>query len=120
MRVLSVRAGFEEKDIESARVVLAATIHHPSRTVMVIRRVGPQITRFADKAATRSDPFPWREIVWVTDQRIFLSGEELRLFGGHNSACAVVLDLLNEPAAWLDPGAQLFDIEDAFLGAEGR
>jgi hypothetical protein len=58
MRVLSVRAGFEEKDIESARVILAATIHHPSRTVMVIRRVGPQITRFADKAATRSDPFP--------------------------------------------------------------
>jgi hypothetical protein len=120
MRVLSVRAGFESKDIQSARAILMETVEHPSQTVMIIRRVGPEITRFADKAATRSDPFPWREIVWITDQRIFPPGEELRLFGGHNSACAVVLDLMNQPAAWLDPGAQLFDIEDAFLGAEGR
>jgi hypothetical protein len=120
MRVLSVRAGFENADIESGRAILSETIRHPSKTVMIIRRVGPEITRFADKAATRSDPFPWREIAWVTDQRIFRPGEENSLFGGHPEACAVTLDLRDRPTAWLDPSAQLFDIEVAYLGAEGR
>jgi hypothetical protein len=120
MRVLSVRAGSEAADIASARAIVAETVGHPSKTVMVIRRVGPEITRFADKAGTRGDPFPWREIVWITDQRIFEPGQENSLFAEHVDACAVVLDFEGQPAAWLDPSAQLFDIEDAFLGAEGR
>ena len=120
MRVLSVRAASRAADIKSARTILGETVGHPSKTVMIIRRVGPEITRFADKAGTRSDPFPWREIVWVTDQRIFRPGQEDELFGAHPDACAVVLDLAGHPATWLDPSAQLFDIEDAFLGAEGR
>lgn len=120
MRVLSVRASHDTADIASGRAILAEMIGHPSKTVMIIRRVGPQITRFADKAGTRSDPFPWREIVWITDPRIFGPGQEEMLFAGHAGACAVVLDFQSQASAWLDPSAQLFDIEDAFLGAEGR
>jgi hypothetical protein len=120
MRVLAVRAGSVDRDIAAGRAALAATIAHPSTTVMVIRWIGPEVAAFADRAAGRTDPFPWRDAVWVTDPRIFEEGQEAALFGGHESACAVVLDLRDLPVAWLNPDAELFDIDDAFLTAGRR
>jgi hypothetical protein len=120
MRVLSIRAGSVPQDIASGRHILLTTIRHPSKTVMIIRGAGSEITRFADKAASRSDPFPWRDVVWATDERLILPEEEHAWFDDHANACAVILNLRDLPAAWLDPSAQLFDIDMAFLEAEGR
>lgn len=120
MRVLTVRATSVPQDIKSGRDILLTTIRHPSKTVMIIRGVTPEITRFADKSASRSDPFPWRDVVWVTDQRLMQAEEEHAWFDDHPTACAVILDLRDLPAAWLDASAHLFDIEMAFLGVEGR
>jgi hypothetical protein len=94
MRTLSVRPDQEERDIASGREILQEAILHPSKTVMIVRYHSPEVARFADKAATRSDPFPWRESVWVTDRRIFAPGQETELFDSNDPACGVVLDLL--------------------------
>jgi len=119
MRVLSIRADSETADIKSGRAILAEAIGHPSTVVMVIRNTGADVTRIADKAAVRSDPFPWREVLWVTDSRLFRDGQEDKLFAGHPTACGVALDFTGQPKAWVEPSAQLFDIEMAFLKAEG-
>jgi|GEM_PF-2227540 hypothetical protein len=118
MRVLSVRPDNVEKDIQSARDILDQAIAHPSKTVMIIRRVGPEITRFADKVAARTDPFPWREAVWVTDQRIFRPLEEARYFTTHASASGSILNVRDIPVVWLDPTATLPEVDEAFLEAE--
>jgi hypothetical protein len=120
MRVLSVRADSKKADIASGREILAHVVSDPTTTVMVIRGNGPEVTRIADKAAVRADPFPWRNVVWVTDTDIFAPADEKRLFGGHPQACAVVLDFQGKPISWLESDAQLFDIETAFLDAEGE
>jgi hypothetical protein len=118
MRTLSVRPGHEEQDIFSGRAILQESIAHPSKTVMVVRFHSPEVARFADKAATRSDPFPWRETVWVTDRRIFAPGQEAELFNGHDGACGVALDLRDRPVVWLAPDATPFAIDRAFRQAE--
>jgi hypothetical protein len=120
MRVLSVRTDNKKADIASGREILAHVITDPTTTVMAIRGEGPEITRIADKAAVRADPFPWRNVVWVTNTDIFTPADEKRLFGGHPQACAVVLDFQGQPTSWLETDAQLFDIEKAFLDAEGE
>lgn len=60
---------------------------------MIIRGTGPVVRKFADRAAARAEPFPWRGAVWVKDARIFTDGQEPRLFAGHDDACATILDL---------------------------
>lgn len=120
MRVLSIRAGHKAADIKSGRAILAEAIGHPSTVVMMIRGTGADVSRIADKAAVRSDPFPWREAIWVTDRLLFPTGDEERLFAGHSSACGVVLDFTGQPKAWVEPSAQLFEVEMAFLDAEGE
>lgn len=119
MRVLSVRDGSEAEDIESGRAILSMTIGHPSITAMVVRGLSPEIRRFADKAASRADPFPWREVVWMTDDRLFQADQDA-WFRDHPAACAVVLDIRDQPVVWLGPSAHVFDIDDAFLTAEGH
>jgi hypothetical protein len=118
MRTLSVRSDHAAEDIQSGRDIMDQAIAHPSKMVLLIRRVGPEITRFADKVAARTDPFPWREAVWVTDQRLFRPGEEARLFAGHDSASGVILNLRDVPVIWLDPTATVPEVDEAFLEAE--
>lgn len=118
MRTLTVRPGHDAEDIASGQAVLQESINHPSKTVMVIRFHSPEVGRFADKSATRSDPFPWRETVWVTDRRIFALGQEAELYGGQDDACGVVLDLRNEPVERLKPDATSFAIDRAFRRGE--
>ena len=120
MRVLSVRPDHVAGDIQSGRTILQDAVANPSKTLMIMRGQGPETSRFADKAAARSDPFPWRDVVWVTDDRIFPAGSLDRWFDGHPNDCAVILDLRDRPTVWLPVTAQLFEIEDAFLAAEGR
>ena len=119
MRTLSVRPGQEERDIASGREILQEAIDHPSKTVMIVRYHSPEVARFVDKAATRSDPFPWRETVWVTDRRIFEPGLETKLFDANDTACGVVLDLLDRPVAHLTADATLAAIDRAFRDAGG-
>jgi hypothetical protein len=118
MRVLAVRPGNVEQDMAAGRATLDAALENPSTTVMIIRRDDPEVAGFADLAAGRSDPFPWRDSVWVMDERIFRTADANRWFAGRPSACAVVLNMKDEPVVWLDPDAQIFDIDDAFLTAE--
>jgi hypothetical protein len=118
MRTLTVRSGHEAEDVASGQAILLEAINHPSKTLMVIRFHDPDVGRFADKSATRSDPFPWRETVWVTDRRIFAPGQEEDLYKGHAAACGVVLDMRNEPLVWLEADATSIAIDGAFRRAE--
>jgi hypothetical protein len=120
MRVLSVRPEHSAEDIETGRITLRDRIANPSTLVMIMRGVDPDVRHFADMAAARSDPFPWRDLVWVTDEAIFPVGSLDRWFGQNPNDCAVILDLRDRPTAWLPVTAELFEIEDAFLAAEGR
>lgn len=118
MRVLAVRNGHEAEDIASGQAILQSEIAHPAKTVMVVVGDTPEITRFADSAGARSDPFPFREAVWVKDTRIIDNTPRSEWFQSHESACAVVLDFDDRPSGWLGPGASLFEIEMAFLKAQ--
>jgi len=117
MRILDVRDGNKD-DIEKGQAILLAEIAHPSKTVMIIRGDGPEIAQFADAAAGRSDPFPWREVVWVKNNSIFKDGQEKRLFPkGNDKSCAVILDLDDTPLVWLSADSNPLQIEKAFLKA---
>jgi hypothetical protein len=120
MRIVDVRQGHEQEDIEEGQRVLDAEIAHPSMSVMIIRWNTSEMSKFVDRVGTRCDPFPWRSAVWVKNDAIFTQKNQEDWFDGHDKACAVILDLNDEPAEWLEPDATLFDIEQAWLSAEGR
>lgn len=120
MRVVDVRDDHVDEDIKEGQAILKQEIDHPSLSVMIIRGREPKIGKFVDRAGTRCDPFPWRSAVWVKDDRIFPPGKAKAWFGGHDEACATILDLSDEPTAWLTADAVLFDIEQAWLQAEGH
>lgn len=119
MRILDVRTSDEAADIQKGRGTLLAEISHPSKTVMIIRGNNPEISRFADAAAGRAAPFPWREVVWVKNSKIFEIGQETQLFGSDASNCAVILNLEDKPTAFLPADSSLLDIEEAFLDTGG-
>ena len=120
MRIVDVRDDHVEEDIREGRAILKSEIEHPSMSVMIIRGESPEVSRFADFAGARCDPFPWRSGVWVRDERILSAGKVKSWFGGHDEACAVILDLNDNPAEWLTEDEGLFDIEMKWLSAEGR
>lgn len=123
MRILDVRVGTpnEANDIALGRTTLQAEISHPSKTIMVIRSSGADISLFADRASGRATAFPWREVVWVKNNKIFNAGQENMLFPENNTDhCAVILDLADRPVVWLQADSSVPDIEDAFLEAGRR
>jgi hypothetical protein len=120
MRVLSVRPGHRDEDIAAGVSILLATIANPRTIPMIIRGRGPEVSQFADRAAARSDPFPWRDVVWVMDDAIFTPQDLNEWFASNPNDCAVVFDIRDRPRVWLPATAQLFEIEDAFLLAEAR
>jgi hypothetical protein len=109
-----------QEDVQEGRKILSAEIAHPSMSVMIVRGNTPAVSKFVDNASARCDPFPWRSGVWVRDARIFSPQNLKDWFEGHATSCAVILDLNDRPAEWLDENATLFDIEQAWLGAEGH
>lgn len=120
MRVVDVRDDHVDEDVKEGRGILKAEIDHPSMSVMIIRGDAAEISKFVDKASARCDPFPWRTGVWVRDDRAFPAGKAKAWFGGHDDACAVILDLNDDPAGWLAADAELIDIEQTWLQAEGK
>ena len=120
MRVVDVRDDHVDEDIKEGRNILKSEIDHPSMSVLIARGNSPEISKFVDRASARCDPFPWRSGVWVRDERVLSTGKAKTWFAGHDDACAVILDLNDNPAAWLTADAELFDIEQAWLQAEGR
>lgn len=120
MRILDIRPGHEQEDTEEGRRILADEIAKPSYTLIIIRGAGPTMHEFAERAAARAEPFPWRGAVWVKDARIFTDGQEQAFFAGHAPACAVILDVDDVPAQWLTNDASAMDIERAWLRAEQR
>jgi hypothetical protein len=120
MRIVDVRQDHEQEDIFEGRKVIDIEIGHPSMSVMIIHGNTAAVSKFANLASARCDPFPWRSGVWVRDDRIFTAENKKEWFEGHDTACAVILDLNDRPAERLLEDATLFDIEQAWLSAEGR
>ena len=118
MRILDVRPDHEQEDIDLGRAIVRAEIAHPARVVMIVRGDGPDVARFADRAAGRADPFAYREVLWLRDRRVFPPGLEDELFDDEDEWCAVVLSLGDEPVVWLAAHASLWEIELAFLDAQ--
>jgi hypothetical protein len=70
---------------------------------------------FADRAASRSDPFPYRVVVWIKAEQLLSDDNVISWFRDHDDACAVVLDLEDRPVEWLNSDSSLRVIELAFL-----
>lgn len=120
MRVVDAESKSDAAGIAAGRKVLATEIANPSMSVMIVRGATAEVSQFIDRASARCDPFPWRQGVWVRKDFIFPAGKIGEWFDGHDDACAVILDLDDQPARWLEPDAMLIDIERAWLQAEGR
>ncbi len=118
MRVLDLRPGREKQDIDWARSVLDSEIGHPSKTVMLVRGSSQDVSHFADRAGARSDPFPWRAVIWVRDPRLLSDEAHTQWFGDDHEIVAVVLDFDDRPIARLQVSATLYQIEMAFLSAQ--
>ena len=119
MRVLDARPDSREEDIRSARRTIREEIGNPSKTVMILRGRGADVSLFADRAATRNDSIPWRELLWVRDDEIFTQAQA-EWFNDDPTVVAIVLDFFDKPAASLRVDASLFQIEMAFLRAQTR
>lgn len=119
MRVLTVRADHVDADVAAGIDVLKSEIQHPAKVVMVVRGTAPEVGRFADRAEARASVVPYRSVIWVQDERILdaFGGE---LFEAGGSACAVIVDLDDQPAEYLEPDASLYDIDRAFRTVEAR
>lgn len=120
MRVVDVDDSNADSDIAEGRKILDTEIAHPAQTVMIVRGATASVSKFVDLASVRSDAFPWRTGVWIRDDRIFRQDQLASWFDSHAGACAVILSLNDQPVEWLDANAQLYDIEMAWLRAEGH
>lgn len=119
MRVLEIRANHQEEDIETAQKVISSEIDRPSTNVMIVRGDSAEIAQFADNADARSEPFPYRQVIWAKSNLILTDVQKSGWFGSRDEACGVIFDFNDTPVAWLSADATLYDIEDAFLGAQG-
>lgn len=120
MRIVDAKNQNDSAAIAAGRKVLEAEIANPSLSVMIIRGESIEASHFVDRASARCDVFPWRQGVWVRKEFIVPAGKRTEWFGGHDDACAVILDLKDRPTQWLRADAELIDIEIAWLNAEGH
>lgn len=120
MRVVDAKSKTDTAGIEAGQKVLATEIANPSMSVMIIRGESPQVSTFVDNASVRCDPFPWRQGVWVRKDFIFPESKLEEWFGGHKFACAVILNLQDQPVEWLAADTEIIDLELAWLRAERR
>ena len=120
MRIVDAQDKNDTASIAAGRAVIKAEIDNPSLSVMIVRGESTEVSHFVDRASARCDPFPWRQGVWVRKAFIMPSAKATKWFGGHDDACAVILDLKDRSAQWLTPDAELIDIEIAWSTAEGR
>lgn len=118
MRILEIREQHSDEDIAQARKIVEEEVGHPAKTVMIIRGSTAEVGQFADRAAVRSDAFPWREVVWVKGEGILTTQQADNWFGNDDTACAAVLDFNDAPAVHLTEGSTLYAIEQAFLQAQ--
>ena len=123
MRIVDVRPGNEDEDIAAGKVVVNMELDHPAKTVAIIRGEDPLTAQFADRVGVRSDPFPWREAVWLkvdndTVKRILSADQYSTCFGSDESAAAAILDFADQLSSHLDNSASLMDIENAFLSTD--
>ena len=122
MRIAPIRSGHEAADIKSAKKILKQELDHPAKSVMVIRGDSGDVARFADRVATRSDVFPWREAVWLKVGKKhlgkILSVKQLKWFDGHGRSCAVLLDFADTPTAWFSNSASRRSIDSAYWDAK--
>ncbi len=120
MRIVDVRAGHETEDIAEGRKTIQLELDHPSKNVMVICGRTPEVSHFADRAAVRTDAFPWRSAVWVKAPDQILTKQQFKeWFKDDDASCAVVFDFHDTPVARLKVTASLTAIEDAYLLAQG-
>lgn len=120
MRIVDAQDSNDTASITAGRAVIKAEIDNPSLSVMIVRGESIAVSHFVDRASARCDPFPWRQGVWVRKTFILPPSKATKWFGGHDDACAVILDLKDRPAQWLMPDAELIDIELAWLQAESQ
>ena len=120
MQILAVRSSQKAEDIRTARAIITAAIAHPEKSVMIIRGDSQEISHFANRASGIAARFPWREVLWVQEPEIFETKFERDMFGAGEAACAVILDLNDQPAITLTEDASLFEIDRAFRTAEAR
>lgn len=123
MRIVDIRAGHEQDDIDAAKALVASEIDHPAKTVLFIQGNGAAVAQFADRAATRSDAFPWRECVWLKVSRpkaeAILGASRFAEWFPSTSVCAAMLDFADNVSERLESDATLFEIDAAFLNARG-
>jgi hypothetical protein len=119
MRVLEVRTNHQDEDIKMAQMAITSEINRPSTNVMILRGDSAEIAQFADNADARSEPFPYRQVIWAKSDLILTDVQKNDWFGSHDGACAVIFDFNDIPVTWLSADATLYDIEDAFLSAQG-
>lgn len=120
MRILDAKNNKDSVAINRGRTILEAEVANPSLSVMIIRGDSTEVSGFVDRASVRCDPFPWRQGVWARKEYIIPPARLNQWFAAHPDACAVILDLQDEAAEWLTDDTQLFEIELAWLRAEGR
>jgi len=116
MRILDLREGREDEDVAFGRRALEMELEHPARTVMIVLGSEAEVSKLADRVASRADAFPWREAVWVRDQRILTAAQ--REWFDDVATRAVALDFADRKVEGLGVDADLFDIERAFLRAQ--
>jgi len=106
--------------IKVQRDALDREIGHPVKTILIIRpHGGEDLAAFAKRAEQRTEGIPNREVAWIKDVRVFRRGQETELFGGHDDACATVLERRNDqPVEWLPSDASRDEIEQAFAAGE--
>lgn len=103
-------------ELSRCRRELKHAIDDELLVLMVVRGAGS--TKLADHGKDRSDHFPDREIVWVTDDEILDHPNFSHLFGGREKEIvAVFIDLDNDPGAWLKADASRVKVDRAFRKA---
>lgn len=116
MRILDVRDDRVDDDVAFGRRALQIELEHPARTVMIVLGSETEVSKLADRVASRADAFPWRAAVWVRDRRI-LTEDQRQWFEDHRTR-AVALDFADHPVETLRGDSDLFTVERAFLRAQ--
>ena len=123
MRIIVIRPSHEQEDVQAAKETVETEIAHPAKSVMFILGQDQEVGQFTDRAGTRSDPFPWREAVWLqvstAQAKEILGVARLNNWYPNADNCAVMLDFSDNISEFLKSDASLFDIDAAYLKAKG-
>ena len=102
------------------RMIIAKSIGHPSRIVLLVKGEEPGVGAFVTRASEAASQ-PWRDVIWIRDPELIENSEATPFFEDAGDGFdAPMLGFDDEVFARVSMDANTYRIDRTYLDAEAK